>query len=387
MIMIHRLLNTPLSNSFFLFGPRGTGKTSYVKALLVGKEHVTIDLLDQNVFSTLQAYPEELQRFINTQTEKKGIVFIDEVQKVPSLLDVVHRNIEKHHLCFILSGSSARKLRRGSANLLAGRAFTFQLFPLLEKELGETFDLERSLHWGLLPKIWSLHDPLERSLFLQAYTETYIREEIVAEQVIRKLPPFRRFLQVAAQCNSQVINYANIAADASTDPSNVRNYYQVLEDTLLGFFLEPFHLSIRKRQRLSPKFYFFDTGVVRALQQNLDIPVRQGSYEYGRLFETFLILQIQALLKYSNRQFQLSYLLTKDKAEVDVIIERAGEPRYFVEIKSGVSVRDEDLRSLRRLTQEVSGARPICLYNGTTRLRSQDVDILPWREGLLEMGL
>ena len=344
-----------------------------------------IDLLQSQTRAKLQAHPEELERL--ALGAAKPWILIDEVQKVPELLDMVHRLIEKEKLLFALTGSSARKLKRGGANLLAGRAFTYRLFPLHFSEIGRLFDLDSALAWGTLPKVLQLKSAQERSLFLQSYTETYLQEEIIIEQVVRTLPPFRRFLQVAAQSNAALVNFKKIAEDCQTAPSNVKNYYQILEDTLVGMFLEPFHLSIRKRQRAAPKFYWFDTGMIRSLRYALDAPLEVSSYEYGKLFETFIINQIKAGLDYGGKQYQLSYLMTKDNAEVDLIVERAGLPTLLIEIKSGIAVRDEELNNLRRFRSDIGNSEAICLYRGADRLSSEGIPILPWQQGIKEFGL
>jgi predicted AAA+ superfamily ATPase len=271
--------------------------------------------------------------------------------------------------------------------LLAGRAFTYRLFPLTYNELGPAFSLDVALQWGTLPNVIKLGSESLRSRFLQAYAETYLQEEIVAEQIVRSLPPFRRFLQVAAQANAAIVNFKKIADDCQTSASNVRNYYQILEDTLVGTFLDPFHQSLRKRQRQSPKFYWFDTGVVRALRLSLDATMERSTYDYGKLFETFVVNQIRAALDYRGKQYQLSYLLTKDGAEVDLIVERAGEPTLLLEIKSGSLVRDLELHNLRAFQSDIKNSQAACLYTGTERLLSQGIPVLPWLEGLKEFGL
>jgi predicted AAA+ superfamily ATPase len=199
---------------------------------------------------------------------------IDEVQKNPKLLDVVHLEIEKKkNIQFILSGSSARKLKRGSANLLAGRAFTFHLFPLTNFEIGSTFDLQHALEFGTLPKLLEYSVDLDCTRFLKAYVKTYLKEEIIAEQIVRKVEPFQDFLEVCAQMNGKIINFSKIATEVGVDEKTVKTYIDILADTLIGFYLPPFHRSIRKRQRIAPKFYLMDTGVKRALGAGFGIPL------------------------------------------------------------------------------------------------------------------
>ncbi len=380
--MFNRLVNPLKSNSFFLFGARGTGKTTLVKALFQGQGATFIDLLSQDVLGSLQAYPERLRGMAMPAIEQGRWVLIDEVQKVPALLDVVHALIEEHRAKFVLTGSSARKLRRGAANLLAGRAFTYRLFPLVPAELEDAFDLDAALRWGTLPKLFELTSDQARYRYLQTYVETYLQEEIIAEQVVRKLPPFRRFLEVAAQSNSAVINYSAIASDIDADAVSVKNYFQILEDTLIGFFLEPFAYSARKRQRKSPKFYLFDTGVIRAQSLQLDVPVKAGNWHYGQMFETFVINTVRASLEYAGKQYRMSYLLTKDHAEIDLIVERGAEKTLLIEIKSGASVRSESFNNLRRLAADIPNAHPLCIYAGKSPLVLGGINVLPWQQAL-----
>jgi predicted AAA+ superfamily ATPase len=180
----------------------------------------------------------------------------------------------------------------------------------------------------------------------------------------------------------KIINYSKVASDCQTDPSNVRNYYQILEETLVGFFVEPFHQSIRKRQRQSPKFYFLDSGIARSLAGHLDLPLRPQTSLYGDVFEAFIINQIRTHLEYSLTQYQLSFLKTKDGAEIDLIVERAGKPTYLVEIKSGSIVREEEVRNLKNFSKDIPVSIPLCLYNGTATLSFGEVECLPWQEGI-----
>ncbi|MCB0321435.1 MAG: ATP-binding protein, partial [Bdellovibrionales bacterium] len=380
-------INISKKRSFFLFGARSTGKTTLLQELFSEREAEFFDLLDPRILEKLEAYPSELEPLIQPAIKQKKIIVIDEIQRVPALLDIVHRTIQKDKAIFALTGSSARKLKRGSANLLAGRASIYNLFPLLFTEMEESFDLDSALAWGTLPELTSIEDDDEKVRFLQSYTVSYLQEEIVAEQIVRKLPPFRRFLQIASQMNSKVINYSKIASDINTDPSNVRNYFEIIEDTLLGFKLDSYHASIRKRQRHNPKFYWFDTGIVRSLQKFLGSGLNRGTSYYGELFESFLVNQIRAGLEYQIKQFSLSYLLTKDGAEIDLIVERVGEKTLCIEIKSSSSVRSEQLTNLKKLSADIENSIPLCLYTGDKRLLYDNVEVLPWQTGLTEFSL
>ncbi len=385
--MYPRSLNIWKKRSFFLFGARATGKSTLLEVLFSPQEAFVVDLLDPRLFEQLQAYPNELEPLIRPAIKSKKVIVIDEVQRVPALLDIVHKLIQKEKVIFALTGSSARKLKRGAANMLAGRASVYRLFPLLFTEVGEDFSLQSALQWGTLPELVTLSEDDERLKFLQSYSDVYVQEEIVAEQIVRKLPPFRRFLHAAAQMNGKIINASKIAADINTDPSNVRNYFEIIEDTLLGFRLEAFHLSIRKRQRQNAKFYWIDTGLVHSLQKTLGVELRPSTAAFGEAFETFLVTQIRAGLEYQTGQFQISYLLTKDGAEIDLIIERAGKETLCIEIKSGTSVRAEQFTNLAKLSGDINRSKALCFYNGTENLRYGTVEVFPWQEGLKEFGL
>ena len=385
--MLERSVNILKTNSFLLLGARGTGKTKLIETILPPSERIIIDLLDPAEYETFSLSPNELRARIQQLPSTCQWVVIDEVQRVPSLLDIVHQSIEKSSLKFALTGSSARKLKRGGANLLAGRAYTYYLFPFTFQELGNAFILQDALEWGTLPKVASITSAEERKIFLQTYAHTYIREEIQAEQVVRKLDPFRRFLSVVAQSNGAIISYANIARDVGTTDVTVHTYFQILEDTLLGFFLEPYHHSIRKRQRESPKFYLFDTGVQRALSRTLDVPLKPQTYAFGKAFEHLVISELVRLCSYARNDFTLSYLRTKDDAEIDLIVERPGMPTVIVEIKSTERVDQDDVASLRRFLPDFPGAEATCLSLDPHPKVINGVSCLPWQAGLLKIML
>jgi len=255
--------------SCFLFGARGTGKTTLLHALFDSTSTMFIDLLDPEEEDNFGRHPNLLEERIKAAPKTIQRVVIDEIQKVPKLLNLVHKLIESTSVIFVLTGSSSRKLKRGASNLLAGRAFVQTIFPFTSIELGVRFDLLKALKWGTLPALSNLNTDLKKERFLRSYALTYIKEEIQEEQIIRKLDPFRQFLEIAAQSNGKIINYAKIAQDVGVDTDTVISYFSILQDTLIGYLIHPYHTSIRKRQRKNPKFYFFDTGVKRALQRTL----------------------------------------------------------------------------------------------------------------------
>jgi predicted AAA+ superfamily ATPase len=272
------------------------------------------------------------------------VVFVDEVQKIPALLDECHALIERHKVRVILTGSSARKLRRGASNLLAGRAVLRHLQPLTRAELGASFELERALHFGTLPSAWTLPDADVVDL-LRSYVETYVREEILAESLVRNLGGFARFLDIAAAQNGAPTNFTAVARDCGVAARTVQEYFQLLEDTLLGFRVEPYRKSPRARMVSHPRFYFFDTGVTNALQRRLTAPPDPVSR--GRLFEQWVIGESRRVLDYAKSEARLFYYRTHNGAEVDLLIEKHGKLRLAIEIKSARRVVCADLTGLR----------------------------------------
>lgn len=351
--MFSRLLDPLLAHSFYIFGPRGTGKSTLLKKLLGTTARVLwIDLLDFAVERHYQRYPEDLKRQILADPKRIKWVVIDEVQRAPRLLDVAHQLIESSAVRFALTGSSARKLRRGAANLLAGRAFLNHLHPLTFIEIGQQFRLESALSWGTLPQIFQFKTNAEKTAYLQAYTLSFLKEEIKAEQIIRKLDPFSVFLEIAAQANGEIINASNISRDVGVSPHTIQSYFQILDDTLIGFFLPAFHRSVRKQQSQSPKFYFFDSGVCRTLQGTLDQTIKAKTYGFGRYFEGLVILELMRLNDYYHTGYRLSYLRTKDGAGIDLILHKPGRPLTLIEIKSTDHVDERDTQTLLRFTKD-----------------------------------
>lgn len=346
------------------------------------RECLWLDLLDSTLEDRFFLNPGELYSIVKALSPEIQYVIIDEIQKVPKLLDEVHRLIEETGRIFILTGSSARKLKHGGANLLAGRAFVYHLYALSCFELQERFDLATALHYGTLPKIYSLSEAEDRNAFLRAYVDTYLKEEIWSEQVIRKLPPFRRFLEVAAQCNGKMINYSNIARDVGVDDKTIKEYFCILEDTMIGFFLEPFHHSFRKRLVEKPKFYFFDTGVVRGLARRLSVPLIPKTAAYGEAFEHLIILECIRLGSYFEPDYRYSYLRTAGDVEIDLMIERPGKKLLCIEIKSAETISEKDISSFYGITKELPDCEAIVLSQDRFVKQFGHVTCYPWKEGL-----
>jgi predicted AAA+ superfamily ATPase len=384
--MFPRSIKLPKSKSFFLFGARGVGKSTLLRTSLPREQTHTINLLLAAEEDRFVRNPDLLVEVVSNLNPDVRWVVIDEIQKVPKLLDLVHYLIEEtpRELRFVMTGSSARKLKRGQANLLAGRAFTRELHPLTIGELRESFRLDDYLAWGGLPAVWTMAAQEDRREYLRAYTLTFLKEEIQAEQIVRKLDPFRRFLEVAAQSNGKLLNFAKIGRDCGADPKTVKAYYEILEDSLLGFIVEPFHTSRRKRLTHAPKFYFFDTGVARALAGHLTLPPIPSTAYYGELFEQMVILSLIRHASYEALGYRFMFLRTEDQAEVDLVIERPGKPLAFVEIKSTTEL-DFDataLRHLKRFAVDFPEAECFCLSQSKLRRRVDRIDCLHWADGI-----
>lgn len=385
--MVNRLAQFSSKNSFFLFGARGTGKTNLLKSRYTNEWNWYIDLLNPELARKYLLQPQLFAQELAARKSPPEWVIVDEVQKVPELLDSVHQLIESNQQKFILSGSSARKLKRGAANLLAGRAFVYHLYPLTSKEMGNAFDLKDALNWGTLPKLLEFTDTQDKKEYLRAYANTYLREEILQEQIIRNLLPFQRFLQVAAQMAGRIINHSKIAQDTGASVPTVQSYFQILEDTLLGFTLPQFDESIRKRQRSNPKFYFFDNGVQRALSEELNVSIQPRTYQYGHAFEQLVINEINRLQSYDRKDYRLSYLRTGADVEIDLIVERPGMKRAVIEIKSTTLITKNDLQSLLSLGKDIPNGEPFCFSMDPMPKIIEGVSCLPWQDGLTEIGL
>lgn len=379
--MYNRICKPLKSQSFFLFGARGTGKSTLLKQIFSPSEVLWIDLLDFELETRLQSQPRYFVHLLDDVRDKKEIswVVIDEVQKAPGLLNYVQQEIGKKRFKFALTGSSARKLKRGAANLLAGRAFNNMIYPLNHFELDKDFVLDEYLRWGGLPEIYKL-DEEERKQYLRTYVQTYLREEIQSEQLVRKLPPFRSFLDLIGGISGTILNYSKIARDIHSDPVTVKKYFEILEDTLVGQRLYAYHTSIRKRQMTSPKFYLFDLGVRRAMMGLLNVEIERRSISYGVLFEHFIIFELIKLNDYKRLDWRFSYLKTKDDVEIDLIIERPGKSTLAIEIKSTDRITEDHVASFARIAKDVPHSKSICVSNDKEKKRISGVECLHWKE-------
>lgn len=382
---IERTIKLPNNKSFFLFGPRQTGKSTLLKNQFSPQETIYYDLLKSEVYRKLLARPEIFRNEVHAALKSKPplYIIIDEVQRIPQLLNEVHFLIESGLPCFfILSGSSSRKLKRYQANMLAGRAWTFQLHSFSYPELKDYFDLFSVLKYGSLPGVYLNPVEFEKRETLHSYVDTYIKEEIEIEANIRNLSGFLRFLPIAAHQNGELINYSNIARETETAGHTVKEYYKILEDTLLGFFLLPYARSIRKKMSRQPKFYFFDPGIVTTLTNRLRVELEENSYEFGRAFEHFIILEILKLNHYHRLDLVLSFYRTERGAEVDCIIETPAGKTLAIEIKSTVNPNSMMLKGLYSFKEKVPGAQLILACRVDRAQIMKDVTVLPWQEVL-----
>jgi predicted AAA+ superfamily ATPase len=352
--------------SHFLFGPRQTGKTFLIRASL--PQAKVYDLLDSAVWLALSQRPSRLAEELGPRDK---LVVIDEVQRLPQLLNEVHRLIEERGTRFLLTGSSARSLRRGGVNLLGGRARVRYLHPLTCRELGEHFDLRRAIERGLLPSIYFSDDPRAD---LDAYAGTYLQQEIVAEGATRNAAAFSRFLRVAALCNATLVNFSAIASDAQVPRSTVYEYFEILKDTLLIHEVPAWRASRKRKPIVTSKFYFFDVGVASALQGRL---VKPGTPEFGAAFETWLLHELLAWRDYASGE-AISYWRSTSGFEVDFVI---GD-HTAVEVKAKENVAERDLRSLRAIAEEKKLKRYVCVAMERRRREVGGVSVVPWREFL-----
>jgi predicted AAA+ superfamily ATPase len=362
--IVDRLLDLPgllAKKSHFLFGPRQTGKTFLIRRTLPGAP--VYDLLDSATFLALSHHP---GRIAEETSERDRIVVIDEIQRLPALLNEVHRLIESRGTRFLLTGSSARKLRRGGVNLLGGRARTKRLHPLTAQELGDRFDLPRAISRGLLPSIYFSDDPRAD---LEAYAGTYLQEEVVAEGATRNVPAFSRFLRVAALANATIVNFTNLASDAQVKRTTVYEYFDILRDTLVLHELPAWRKSRKRKPLASSKFYFFDVGVLGMLQGRA---FRPGSPEYGSGVETYLLHELVCYRDYRSGE-PLSYWRSTSGFEVDFVI---GD-HTAIELKAKTNVSPVDLRGLRALAEEGSLKRFVCVSLEARPRRIEGIDVLP----------
>jgi len=360
------LKNEAKKKNLFLFGPRQTGKTTLLKKEFPDSPFYNLLLAD--VFFRVSQRPQMIrEELLAASTSLKQPVIIDEIQKLPSLLDEVHYLIEEKGLKFILTGSSARKLKRGGANLLGGRAWTRHLFPLVSREITD-FDLMRALNFGCIPSIYESAQPEED---LAAYVGNYLQEEIVAEGLTRKIENFSRFLQTASLANAELINFSNLASDAGVPPRTVIEYFGILQDTLIGYLLEPFTRSQKRKAISTAKFYFFDVGVCNFLAGRRGI--KPKTELFGKSFEHFIFTELKANLSYRKDRRPLTFWRSKSGFEVDFLL---GD-EVAIEVKGSDMVSEKHLTGLKALAEEIRLKRQIVVSLDPKPRKIKNIEIMP----------
>ena len=359
-------INIPQNRSAFLWGPRKTGKTTLLRQQF--SDAYWIDLLDYELFLLFSQNPTRLRQVLDAQSCKT--VVIDEVQKIPNLMDEIHWLIENRGFQFVLSGSSARKFKRGKANLLGGRAWRYELYPFVSVEL-KNFQLDKALVSGLIPSHYLSPDS---QMDLKSYVHDYLKEEIQAEALTQNLPAFSEFLRCAALTNGMLLNYSNIAREVGVSIKTIRSYYQILEDTLIGRQQKPWKKTRKRRLIETVKFYFFDVGIVSALL-NIN-SLTPGTSDYGRAFEHFILQECWAYSHYSRKDFPITYWRTASGAEVDLII---GDAQAVIEVKSSDRVKEKTKGIHLFLEDNKCKNCYIVSKDPLPRKINSKVTILPWQ--------
>lgn len=358
------------NESLFLWGARQTGKSTLLKAMY--PDSLYFDLLQTDVFERFHKAPFQLREILQLN-QQPGPVIIDEIQKIPALLDEVHWLIVNKGIRFILSGSSPRKIIRSGANLLGGRALRYELYPLTSAEIPD-FDIQRALNNGLLPRHYLAENP-ER--IISAYIGSYLQDEILAEARIRKVALFSRFLEAAAFSNGEMVNFTNIASDCGVSIPTVREYFQILEDTMCGRFLPSFQKRPKRRVILAPKFYFFDIGVANYLLKRGKIV--NGSEAFGSAFEHFIYLELLAHSHYSGLNYPIYYWRTASKIEIDFVL---GDHEISIEVKSTTNANPRHTKGLDSFSDEYTVKKQILVTNDSFPRQVGNTLVLPWKEFL-----
>ncbi len=359
--------------TIFLWGPRQTGKSTLLKTLFPEARYY--DLLRSDIYNSFIINPgiirEECDAIDLRGGNQEIPIVIDEVQKVPSILDEVHWLIENRGLRFILCGSSARKLKRNQANLLGGRAVRYELFPLVYPEIDD-FDLLKALNQGLIPRHY-LSKHSER--LIRSYVGDFLKEEVAAESLVRNLPAFSRFLSVSAHANGELINYNNIASECGVSAPTVKEYYNIAIDTLLGHYVPAFRKKAKRRQILAPKFYYFDVGVTAHLASRGR--VLPGSDTFGKAFEHFIVNEVFAYSHYSEKFFEISFWKSASGFEVDIVL---GDCTVAIEIKSSQEVKSRHLKGIRAFNEDYSTGKSIVVsLDKEPRKTEGGIEIIPWK--------
>jgi len=366
MFLRKQILEGAEGESLFLWGARQTGKSTLLKTLFPNA--LWFDLLQSDVFERFQRSPVQFRELV-LATARGTVVVVDEIQKVPALLDEIHWLMVNHPTRFVLSGSSPRKIIRSGANLLGGRALRYELYPLIYNEI-PNFDLQRALNNGLLPRHYLSDNPKK---LLSAYIGNYLRDEIIAEAKIRNIGAFTKFLEAAAFSNGEMVNYTNIASDCGVSAITIKEYFQILEDTLIGRFVPSYQKKPKRRVIVASKFYFFDIGIANYLLKRGKIEL--GSEAFGSAFEHFIYHELYAHSNYSELNYTISYWRTTSQIEVDFIL---GNNEVAIEVKGTDNVQSRHLKGLKSFSEEYEVKKLLVVSNDPFERIVGNITVLPW---------
>lgn len=374
--MYDRIIKPPQNKSFFLFGPRGTGKTTWLKTHY--KKAIYLDLLEAELYNDLTGNSQRLENYIPPNF--KDWVILDEVQKIPELLNEVHRLIESKKYKFILTGSSARKLRQKGVNLLAGRSLTYHFYPLIAEELKDDFDLKKSLEWGHLPSVFSEEDPKR---YLEAYVMTYLHQEVRQEGWTQNLAAFSRFLESASFSQGSLVNMSEMGREVGIDRKVVENYFSILEDMMIGYRLPVFSKKAKRRLIQHSKFYFFDVGIYRILRPKgpFDLPEEIG----GMALESLVFQELKAMNDYKNWEYELYFWRTATQLEVDFVL-YGNRGIKAIEVKQSQKISHKDLNGLKTFLKDYPGSQAYFIYGGHRKMYQDGIEIIPAENFIKEMA-
>lgn len=372
--MFKRMIKSPLEirKSFFLFGPRGTGKTTWLRQHL--PDALFINLLQSEPYNRLSANPGHLREMI--PPEYNDWIIIDEIQRVPELLNEVHDLIEAKRHIFILTGSSARALKRQGVNLLAGRALTYYMHPLTASEQADAFQIEQSLRFGHLPARFGESDP---GKYLKDYVQTYVREEVLQEGLTRNIGNFSRFLEIASFSQGSLINTSEIAREVHIQRTLAENYFSILEDLLIGVRIPVFTRKAKRRLVAHQKFYYFDAGVFRAIRPAG--PLDSGAEVDGPALETLVFQELRAINDYLQYDYRIFFWRTKHGLEIDFIL-YGPQGLLAIEIKRSPQLKTKDTRALKEFKKDYPPAQCYVFYGGSSRLYLEDITAIPIQQAL-----
>lgn len=392
--MIHRISNIERliskGQSVLVLGPRGAGKSYYVNSLMAKTENKLVyDLLGSEEYQKYLQEPSrirhEIEYILNAKSSPGITVFIDEVQKIPALLDEAQKMIDAHQnrCVFILTGSSARKLKRGKANLLAGRALFVPFFPLNHQEIDFAINLHKILQFGTLPKAFVQNDEEVVENYLKTYAYSYLKEEILEESLARNIDGFSRFLEIAAFENGNPINHSKIAGQVGVSDKTVAAQFQILEDTLIAKRIPAWTYSPRKQMTRAAKYYFFDNGILNSLTGELSTELKQGSYRFGKLFENLVVNEIMKFNTLSGKNLNLYCYRTSGGQEIDLLLQRnVHTPPIAVEIKSSTTPTVRDVKPLERFSEDYPNSKRFVICRTQHPFEEEGIEFLPFPEGI-----